>query len=81
MLCNNGPLKVQQFRHNFLSTKIPGVVSSLNLLKTPSRFREYLLFFYGLKTIEYLISFFNSNAFSRVAIITFTVLMMSPTAN
>ena len=57
MLYNDAHLTTQQFGH-VLSPEFPGAVSSLNLLKAPPLFVEYL-------TIEYLISLFNSNAVSK----------------
>ena len=44
MLCNNVPLITQLFEHHVLLPEFLGVVSSLNLLKAPSFFREYLIF-------------------------------------
>ena len=43
MLCNNVPLITQRFEHNVLLPLFPGVVSSLNLLRALSLFREYLI--------------------------------------
>ena len=45
MLCNNVPLTAQRFEHKLLSPEFPGAVSSLNLLKARSLFRNYLIFF------------------------------------
>ena len=45
MLCNNAPQTVQLFEYNILLPEFPGAVSSLNLLKPPSLFKEYFIFF------------------------------------
>ena len=42
MLYTNVPLTVQRFEHNTLLPEFPGAVFSLNPLKDPSLFREYL---------------------------------------
>ena len=45
MLYNDVPLTAQRFEHNVLSLGFLGAVCSLNLLKAPILFREYLIFF------------------------------------
>ena len=56
MLCNKVPLITQQFEENVLLPKSPGAVSSVNLLKAASLFREYLIF---------LIWFLNHRVFDK----------------
>ena len=83
MFRNDAPLTVQRFGNNILLPEFPCAVS-FNLLKTHSLFRRVFdYFFYKIKIIEYSIflSLFNSNAASRVPLIIFIVLMVSPTAN
>ena len=45
MLFNNAPLTAQRFEHNVQSSDFRGAVSSLNLFKLSSLYREYLIFF------------------------------------
>ena len=43
---DNAPLTVQQFGHKIVSPKFSARLSFLNLLEVPSRFGEYLIFFW-----------------------------------
>ena len=81
MLCNNAPLKTQRFELNVLLLELPGVVSSLNLLKALSLFREYLISFLWFLNRRVFDKFIQFKAASRVLLIIFIALVVSPTAS